>query len=160
MTKKCVNCNWILPIWRIGRCPVCYRDCDVLGSTVARDNRYKRRLLAKEMYSKWLIESKDFKKTLLTETEWLMTCKVFKGCAICHGHIEIREFVIPYVNGGKYIQGNIIPLCIKCTNTYNKITKYGIFINLLLKCSDKDLHKYVKKLNKITYLLKKLEGQK
>lgn len=51
----------------------------------------------------------------LTESQWLEACAYFNGCAFCGDYnIEAREFFIPFVDGGRYCDWNVLPVCASC----------------------------------------------
>lgn len=58
----------------------------------------------------------------LTVSEWLDTCKFFKGCALCNEeHIEARQLLVPLAQGGKYAQNNVFPLCGECATKGRRV---------------------------------------
>jgi hypothetical protein len=61
----------------------------------------------------------DFKP--MSENEWLSVCAYFEGCAICgEEHIETRQFLVPFKDGGRYASWNILPMCEKCSGVAKK----------------------------------------
>jgi RNA polymerase subunit RPABC4/transcription elongation factor Spt4 len=95
-------------------CKVCERD--------RKKNRDKfnkssvHNLFAQAIMSDLLESMSDVP---LSEDLWLKTCRYFEGCAICGANdIQLRHSFIPRKLGGKYVVGNIIPLCSKCANKF------------------------------------------
>lgn len=55
----------------------------------------------------------------LTEAQWLKACDYFKGCSICGAHdIQVRQYFITRKDGGKYVAGNMLPMCPKCCDLF------------------------------------------
>lgn len=79
----------------------------------------RRRYLAavdriNKKYEEWL-ETSDVPFKVLSEKEWLDTCRYFGGCAVCGSDaIEARTFFVPFKEGGKYAAWNMIPVCGTC----------------------------------------------
>jgi len=83
-------------------------------------------------FKKLNIESKAHR---LTEQEWLRTCNHFGGCAFCGGRdIVSKEYFIAFKDGGRYIYGNIIPLCEKCAGMSRQ--RPNPFLYLDYRCSN------------------------
>lgn len=81
----------------------------------------KRRRIAEEKLQKWL-ESTNLPFKPMTETEWLETCSYFGGCAICgNEHIESRQFLVGFTEGGRYSSWNIFPMCGECAKHTRRI---------------------------------------
>ncbi|MNH35596.1 hypothetical protein D3C79_962960 [compost metagenome] len=39
----------------------------------------------------------------------------FDGCALCdETHVEVRQFLVNFKDGGRYAPWNILPMCVKC----------------------------------------------
>lgn len=55
----------------------------------------------------------------LTEAQWLKSCDYFKGCSICGKHdIQVRQYLIPRKDGGRYVGGNMLPMCPTCCDLF------------------------------------------
>lgn len=110
------------------------------GRTLCRDchNKYRREsgqnnaIYAKSIkkyiksledtYDEWLARIKSIPKpyVFLTETQWLEVCRFFNGCALCDNkEVTTRGFFIPFKEGGKYCNWNVIPLCEQCATRCN-----------------------------------------
>lgn len=51
----------------------------------------------------------------LTDEQWMRACRHFNGCAKCGDEeIEARGFFVPFKEGGRYCDWNVIPLCQHC----------------------------------------------
>lgn len=141
-TKTCSNCGWVLAIQDpLTHCPICntkfsegicaickkpvkyYRHnrlvCKHCYDTVTRkpdDNkRLKQRRI--DVYNEWVAKVKripaDYPR--LTEAQWLAAVKHFNGCALCQSEtVDTRWYFIPFKEGGRYCDWNIIPVCDKC----------------------------------------------
>ena len=104
------------------------RDCynEVYGAPTRAIQRKAAIQANKDMYNEWygkmLNVPADYHT--LTEDEWLEVCKHFNGCAIC-GDMEIsaRAFFIPFKEGGRYCNWNIIPVCEACSIRWQTVTK-------------------------------------
>jgi hypothetical protein len=125
----CVTCKELLPTSAFYRrhdhdrkikdryraqCRVCERN-----RKNSRDKFNNKELHA--MFANALI--KDILEGLptepLTETQWLKTCQYFKGCSICgKNDIQLRNYLIPRSKGGRYVVGNMLPLCGVCANSF------------------------------------------
>lgn len=141
-TKKCDKCGWEVDIQDTSRrCPVCktpyeygicsickqyikyYRHnrtvCKHCYDTVTRKpdayaNMWKRR---REVYAEWCEKIKKVPKTYptLTNEQWLEAVRHFNGCALCKSSsIDTRAYFIPFKDGGRYCDWNIIPICEEC----------------------------------------------
>lgn len=76
---------------------------------------------ALDAYNNWLnmIRAIPTPYKTLTEAQWLEACKHFGGCAYCGTpEIEARSMFIPFKDGGRYCDWNIIPACERCETTY------------------------------------------
>lgn len=128
----CSTCKKLVPTYKFyrrsngyltRRCPECNRknardwDNAHKEQRLARVYRfYDKRLIAaeKEMYD-WMEKLQRLPPKVMSEDEWLETCRYFGGCAICGSeYIETRHFFIPFEEGGKYAVWNMIPLCGTC----------------------------------------------
>jgi hypothetical protein len=74
----------------------------------------KRREAAELLYNQWVAKA-DLPFKLMTEDDWLETCRYFGGCALCgNEHIESRNFFVPFEHGGRYVTYNMFPTCGTC----------------------------------------------
>ena len=96
------------------------RDCynEVYGAPT-RTRQYKEGVEAtRNAFEDWMNKIAKVPTTYptLTEEQWLEVCRHFGGCAIC-GDIDIsaRAFFIPFKDGGRYCDWNIIPMCEACS---------------------------------------------
>ena len=105
------------------RCPECNRknarDWDNAHPEKRLERVYrfmnKRAKKADLSYNQWIEATSNLQSPIMSEDEWLETCRYFGGCAICgNEHIESRQFFIPFNDGGKYTSWNMFPLCGKC----------------------------------------------
>lgn len=132
--RTCSTCEKTLPIEQFGKAIVGNRfgyrysckACEIKRFNAphrknsdtrkaARQRAYERsRERVEKIYEKWL-ETSDLPFKVLSEKEWLQTCKYFNGCAICGNEIiEARAFFVPFKDGGKYAAWNMIPVCGTC----------------------------------------------
>ncbi len=97
-------------------CRECYNE--VFGAPL-RARQYKASVKAnKDMYSAWLdkVAKVPTNYPTLTEEQWFDACKHFGGCAICGDmYISARAYFIPFKEGGRYCDWNIIPVCEACS---------------------------------------------
>lgn len=74
----------------------------------------ERRRVADSRYADW-VDMTNIKFKPMTEQQWIEACRYFDGCAICGAEeIEVREFFIPFQQGGRYTAWNMFPMCGKC----------------------------------------------
>lgn len=135
--KKCPKCGWELDIRDSkNRCPICstmfeVRLCKGCGkpfkTSIARNYcdacRYrfspnkvqsiKREVKREEWLNKLQHVPKDYPR--LSEEQWMEAVNYFGACAMCGGEsIDTRLYFIPYEDGGKYCDWNIVPVCDAC----------------------------------------------
>ena len=140
-TKVCKKCGWVLAIQDPTRyCPICktrfyegictkckqpveyYRDrlvCRKCYDTVVRrpDEQQRVKQRRAQIYKEWLARIAKVPKTYptLTEDQWLKACKYFGGCAFCGAEsIDSRGYFVPFSEGGRYCDWNMLPLCERC----------------------------------------------
>lgn len=76
-----------------------------------------------DKYTRWLEKIDKIPKPykFLTEEQWLETCSFFNGCALCDNEeVTTRGYFIPFKEGGRYCNWNVIPLCEQCATRMNK----------------------------------------
>lgn len=141
-TKTCEKCGWVLPMRHpANHCPICktwFKEgiCTKCGKPVTfyrygkrtckecydkyvrtpRDNQamQQRRV---DFYNEWVEKISKIPKDYptLTEDQWMEAVKHFNGCALCKSDdVDTRGYFIPFKNGGRYCDWNIIPVCDKC----------------------------------------------
>lgn len=141
-TKTCKKCGWVLDIRDPStKCPICktwfteglcrkcgmpvvyYRHgrpvCKQCYDKYERDPDAMRRIRQRrrDLYQEWLQRIKKIPKTYptLTEAQWLKAVRHFNGCALCeHEIVDTRQYFIPFKDGGRYCDWNIIPVCESC----------------------------------------------
>ena len=141
-TKTCEKCGWVLDIRDpTSRCPRCKTKfeagvCRVCGEikpyyseerNVCRDCYLyvikkpddDRRLAARRraVYQEWRDKIAKIPKNYptLTEAQWLQACAHFDGCACCGSEsVDARGYFVPFRDGGRYCDWNIIPMCERC----------------------------------------------
>jgi hypothetical protein len=72
------------------------------------------------IYAEWKSRIAEVPKDYppLTEEQWMEVVKHFNGCAMCGSEdISTRGYFVPFKEGGRYCDWNIIPLCEKCATT-------------------------------------------
>lgn len=110
----CVKCGVYVPQFNNKRhmCDACYKA----DNLAVNNGRYLTYLQdAKDKYSAWLDSIKDMPPGRLTEEQWLDACKHFGGCAMCGSEdISTRTFFVPFREGGRYADWNVIPTCQEC----------------------------------------------
>ena len=142
-TKTCSKCGWVVAMRDPSNyCPVCgtafeYRICSMCGKVY---KMWARRSVCKECYRKyvdvgngkamiarrravyaeWLEKVRkvptDYPK--LTEEQWMEAVRHFNGCALCKNEsVDTRGYFIPFKDGGRYCDWNVIPLCSDCALT-------------------------------------------
>lgn len=96
-----------------------------------------KKKIASLKYSEWLDLTKlDFK--LLSEDDWLKACAYFDGCAICgNDHIEAREFLVGFQEGGRYTAWNIFPMCGRCAKLARQTANPFIWLDSYLGTAKK-----------------------
>lgn len=133
--RKCKVCGYEFETYT---CNICGKeitpDKAVKNMTVCRTcyapklNEISRRSTARKnvrlqaRFDDWLEKVQAVPKDYptLTEEQWLAACKHFDGCARCHcDTIDARGFFISTKLGGRYCDWNIIPLCEKCTTSWD-----------------------------------------
>ena len=58
---------------------------------------------------------------LITDKEWLDTCRYFRKCALCaEKEITSKHYFVSFMDGGKSSKNNIIPLCSACAEFCRK----------------------------------------
>lgn len=147
-TKKCAGCGWEYPLNSDLRscrfCGTLFNDgsCNICGTYVSNftnkrhfcdacykaDNlknnasKYPKYLQdAIESYANWLTSIKDMPQGRLTEDQWIAACSYFGGCSMCGSEdISTRTFFVPFREGGKYAEWNVIPTCQKCGSIRRK----------------------------------------
>lgn len=89
----------------------------------AKDRRfiYKRKAEREAQYEGWKETIRKLPFKVLSEASWLEACSYFNGCAVCGAeHIEVRQFFIPFQDGGRYASWNIYPMCGECGKVLKK----------------------------------------
>ena len=142
-TKTCSKCGWVVALQDPSNyCYICgapfdRRICSICGEpyetwakrTVCKtcyakvvnvDTGKALRARRKAVYQEWLDKVKqvpaDYPK--LTEAQWMETVKHFGRCALCQNEeIDARGYFIPFKDGGRYCDWNVIPLCTDCATT-------------------------------------------
>lgn len=107
-------------------CRHCYDT--VIRKPDAMPNVRQRR---REVYQEWLDKIKLIPKNYptLTEEQWLKTVKHFNGCAMCGSEeVDTRQYFIPFKNGGRYCDWNVIPVCTNCAIKNNRYTEFNYFL--------------------------------
>ena len=141
-TKTCKQCGWVLDVRDPNtRCPICKtrfteglcricgeflpyysgdrcvcRDC-YLHVTKKPDDDRRLNERRKAVYKEWLAKIARVPKAYptLTEAQWLAACKHFEGCACCgNDSVDARGYFVPFRDGGRYCDWNIIPMCERC----------------------------------------------
>lgn len=140
-TKTCKKCGWVLAIqdptrfcpicgtkFEIGLCRICgkpapyyhtsnaCRDC-YLHVVKKPDDDVRLAQRRRAVYNEWLGKIARVPKEYptLTEAQWLDACKYFDGCACCgDDSIDARGYFVPFKDGGRYCDWNIIPMCERC----------------------------------------------
>lgn len=153
-TKTCEKCGWVVDDRTLNNyCPVCKTKfkigiCTTCGRLVTfyrpRQNvckecydKYTRKPDATSKYRKkraaryttWVEKISHIPKDYptLTEAQWLAAVKHFNGCAICGAEtIDTRQYFIPFKDGGRYCDWNIIPVCTNCAITTARAQKAGL----------------------------------
>lgn len=153
-TKTCKKCGWVCDIrdpniycpicgtrFEAGICtkcgkPVIYyrRDrcvCKTCYDTVVRNpNAYQdTQRRRKNMYAEWVEKVRKVPEDYprLTEAQWLEAVKYFNGCAFCGADsVDARGYFIPFKNGGRYCDWNIVPMCEACSIRMKKDSNYFI----------------------------------
>lgn len=77
----------------------------------------QRRESNNNRYAEWLGKVKSLPKDYptLTHEQWLSACRHFGGCAFCGDEsIDSRAYFVPFKDGGRYCDWNIVPSCEKC----------------------------------------------
>lgn len=145
-TKTCKKCGWEYPKdWPGRRCRFCNEPfpdglCSVCGQyteklhdgmcTACKTKKHTawrkgKMAAADEAYKAWLSSISEIPKpyTTLTESQWIEACRYFGGCAYCGSlDIDARSMFIPFSDGGRYCDWNIIPACEKCATARKAIT--------------------------------------
>ena len=112
-----------------------------------------RRRRVYDRFDAWLELITFVKKPLitLTEAQWLNACRYFNGCAFCESEIiDTRALFIPFKNGGKYCDWNVVPQCQKCAN--RRILKNNPFTSMQNYKKDRERLERI-----VNYLLPLLE---
>lgn len=104
-------------------CRECYNE--VFGAPT-RARQYKQAAAENiDSYRSWIdrIANVPNNYPTLTEEQWLDACKHFRGCAICGDmFISARAFFVPFSEGGRYCDWNIIPMCEECSVRWQTVT--------------------------------------
>lgn len=185
-TRKCSKCGWEYPLdWPGRTCKFCHEPfiggfCYMCGEWA--DKLWEGRCTAckTKLHSKWRLgrladADKQYKEWLesikkipypyktLTEEQWMEACKHFGGCAYCGSpEIEARSMFIPFKEGGRYCNWNIIPACEKCEtvrkSTINPFERMDNMVKRSQTCQAKKLGFTLENLQKIVdYLQSKME---
>ena len=83
----------------------------------------------KAVYNEWVEKVKLVPRDYptLTEEQWMEAVKHFGGCALCgEESIDARSYFVPFKDGGRYCDWNIIPVCSKCA--LKTRTNYNYFL--------------------------------
>lgn len=151
-TKTCKKCGWVVALQDPSNyCYICgapfdLRVCNICGEpyeTWAKRNVCKKcyqevvkagdqralRQRREAVYEEWLRKVRavpaDYPK--LTESQWLDAVKHFGHCALCKDEsIDARGYFIPFKDGGRYCDWNIVPLCSKCAMAFK--SNYNWFV--------------------------------
>lgn len=157
---KCNKCGKVLPradIKNNGMCRPCHNKINAIASPISKKKR-KRRLT--ESFDEWVRKAKAVPTNYptLTEVQWLEACKFFDGCARCYDeNIDTRGFFISRVNGGRYCDWNIIPLCERCAKVW-KLDSDMFNYTLKKGCNEHKYSEYRLQLQRIVeYLEAKLD---
>ena len=97
-------------------CVRCYREQYKI-TEVSREWRKRKRRENEATYAEWLAKIKSLPSNYptLTQEQWLEACRYFNGCAFCGAEsIDARVYFIPFKEGGRYCNWNIVPACEKC----------------------------------------------
>lgn len=147
-TKTCEKCGWVLAIQDpTTLCPICHTRfnqgiCKVCGKasqfylkdrSVCRDcflyvckkSDDDARLTARRraVYEEWKakIASVPTDYPTLSEAQWIEACRYFGGCACCDSErIDARGYFVPFNEGGRYCDWNIVPMCERCATAFRK----------------------------------------
>ena len=156
-TKTCRKCGWVLDLYdKHTTCPICKtpfeeRVCKVCGKPFLRFEKNYYRNVCKEclyearnstlasrkhtarkraVYQEWKDKISKIPKSYptLTEAQWLNAVRHFGRCAICEDEsIDARGYFIPFEEGGRYCDWNVIPICSKCAMRYRKV--HNLFLS-------------------------------
>lgn len=129
---------------------------DKVNAWVTKYNN-KRRNDADEELKEWL-EITDIPFKVLSEEQWLETCRFFGGCALCgNEHIESRQFFINFKDGGKYTVWNMFPACSECSKHVRQVSNPFVWMHPIIGNAKVYLPKFDK--TRQTNLLRYLEEQ-
>lgn len=108
-------------------CRECYNE--VYGAPTRKRQHAQAKQENISSYNQWLnkITNVPASYPTLTEEQWIAACAHFNGCAIC-GDIDIsaRGYFIPFKDGGRYCDWNIIPMCEACSIRWQAVTKLSM----------------------------------
>lgn len=145
-TKTCSKCGWVVAMHDPSNfCPVCgtrfdYRVCSICGEVfetwaprsmckkcykkyIDVGNNEAMQARRKAVYEEWLEKVRQVPKSYpkLTDTQWMEAVKHFNGCALCENEsIDTRGYFIPFKDGGRYCDWNVIPMCSDCATKARK----------------------------------------
>ena len=125
----CAKCGKYVKFYRDNRL-VC-KECYDTKTRTPNDNQAKERRRA-EFFKEWCETIGRIPRSYptLTEEQWLAAVKHFGRCAMCQDErIDARGYFIPFENGGRYCDWNIIPVCDKCAMRMKKDRNFFLAYN-------------------------------
>lgn len=96
------------------------KECERVNHRARSIAWYRRRVEELEtLWNTWSELLSVVPIVAFTEYEWALTCRYFKGCALCSSkHIETKEFFQKPIYKGTYSALNMLPMCAKCASLF------------------------------------------